>query len=125
VGGLSPAFGDVREIVFKTPFDHDGDGMLTAAATTDVEWSLFDISYVLITDAGGVNTLVRREDGVITHLIARYVERITFDTINTDGTVGFNEIMISVYMARPTPRGVWVETNMSTCVTMRNVEEPD
>lgn len=123
VPATSGAFGQVREIVFKIPRDLDGDGMLTDAATGAVEWSTQDVSYVLITDAGGVNTLVRREDGVITDYIARYVERITFDTITTDATVAMNEIAITVYMARPAPGNKWLETSLSTCVTMRNVDD--
>lgn len=123
VGATSPAFGPVREIVFKIPQDLDGDGLLTAASTGDIEWSTYDVSYVLETDAAGINVLYRRENQVVTEILARYVERITFDTIETDMSIGMNEIVITVYMARPTPKGLWLETNLSTCVTMRNVEE--
>ena len=123
VGASSPAFGPVREIVFKIPEDLDGDGLLTDASTGNIEWSNYDVSYVLETDAAGINILYRRENQVITETLARYVERITFDTIQTDPAVDMNEIVITVYMARPTPKGLWLETNLSTCVTMRNVEE--
>ena len=123
VAATSPAFGEVREIVFKVPFDNDGNGLLTDEGTGEPEWSLFDVSYVLITDASGTNVLARREDGVVTDIIAKYVERVTFDTVNTDGAVGFNEIVITIYMAKELAPGVWVETNLSTCVTMRNVQE--
>jgi len=119
----NPAFGDVREIVFKIPVDLDGDGLLTDGTTGDVEWSPWDVSYVLITSPGGVNELVRREDGVVTDILARYVERITFDNIFTDGSVQLNEIAITIYMARPTPAGAWLQTTMSTVATMRNVED--
>lgn len=119
----NPAFGDVKEIVFKIPVDLDGNGLLTDDVTGDVEWSPWDVSYVLITSPGGVNELVRREDGVVTDILARYVERITFDNIFTDGSVRMNEITITIYMARPTPKGAWLQTTMSTIVTMRNVED--
>jgi len=123
VGPGSPGFGEVREIVFKVPFDNDGNGLFTDEDTGQPEWSTFDVSYVVITDASGTNVLVRRQDGVATDIIAKFVERVTFDTVNTDAVVGFSEIVITIYMAKPLSPGVWVETNLSTCITMRNVEE--
>jgi len=123
VPATSPAFGDVRELVFRRPVDQDGDGLLTNGTTGEVEWSPYYIAYALITDAGGVNTLVRTEDGVITDIMARYVERITFNTIYTDGSIAMNDIVITIYMAKPTPRGEWLQTSMSTCITMRNVDD--
>ena len=119
----SPGFGEVREIVFKVPFDNDGNGLFTDEDTGQPEWSMFNVSYVVITEASGTNTLVRREDAVITDVICRNVERVTFDTVNTDPIVGFSEIVITIYMAKELAPGVWVETNLSTCITMRNVEE--
>lgn len=123
VGVLSPAFGEVREIVFKIPTDIDGNGILTDNETGEVEWSPYDVSYVLVTGANGVNTLVRREDGIVTDVLAHYVERVTFDTIYTDATIDMDEVVISMYMARPTPQGVLLETSLSTVVTMRNVDD--
>ncbi len=119
----NPAFGDVKTIVFKIPVDLDGNGLFTDGLTGEVDWSPYNVSYALITDAGGVNTLVRRENGVITHQIARYVERITFDTFRTDSSVRMNEIAITIYMARPAPHGPLLQTSMSTRVTMRNVDD--
>ncbi|MHC4712538.1 MAG: PilW family protein [Planctomycetota bacterium] len=119
----TPAFGDVKEIAFRVPVDLDGNGLLTDNFTGEVEWSPYYVTYALITDAGGINSLVRREDGVITEIIARYVERITFDTIYTDAAVDMNEIAITIYLARPTPRGVLLQATMSTCVTMRNIDD--
>jgi hypothetical protein len=123
VPATSPGFGEMREIVFKIPFDNDGNGLLTDEGTGEPEWSTFDVSYVVITDASGTNCLVRRQDGVVTDFIAKYVERVTFDTVNTDAAVGFNAIVLTVYMAKPLSPNIWAETNLSTCVTMRNVEE--
>lgn len=119
----NPASGDIREIVFKIPQDVDGDGLLTVAGTGKIEWSADDISYVIESDAAGINTLERRQAGVVTDILARYVERITFDTIDTDSTVDINEVVITLYMARQTPGGQWLQTNLSSCVTMRNTEE--
>ena len=117
------ANGETREIAFKVPRDEDGDGLLTEAATGDIEWCDEDISFALVTDATGMNVLERREDGVTTDILARYVERITFDTIDTDPAVDMNEIAVTLYMAREAPEGVWLQTNLTTCVTMRNTEE--
>ncbi len=125
IPATSPAFGDIREIVFKIPFDADADSFPTDGDTGLPEWSDFDVSYVLVTDAGGVNTLLRRQNGVMTDIIARFVERVTFNTYKTDAAVGINEIAITIYMARPVPTGAWLETNLSTVVTMRNIEEPE
>ncbi len=123
VAPTSPGFGEVREIVFKVPFDNDGNGLCTDDVTGQPEWSTFDVSYVLMTEPSGVNVLVRREDDVVTETIARHVERITFDTVRTDAAVAYNGIVITIYMAEPLAPGVWVEASATTAVTMRNVEE--
>jgi hypothetical protein len=119
------AFGPITEIVFKIPQDNDGDGLLTAAATGAIEWSTFDVSYVIETDAAGINTLERRQNGVVTDILARYVERMTIATIDTDATVDINEVVITLYMVRPTLKGQLLQTSLTTCVSMRNVEEVD
>jgi hypothetical protein len=123
VPATSLAFGDVREIIFKIPVDQDGDGYFTSATTGEVEWSNYDVTYVLVTEANGINTLVRRQDGVVTDVLAEYVERITFDTIHTDPSIDMDEIVINIHMARPTPTGTWLESSLSTCVTMRNIAD--
>ena len=123
VGPGNPAYGDVREIVFKIPVDLDGDGLPTDGTTGEVEWCPYDVSYVLVTDAGGVNTLLRREDGVTTEILARHVERITFDTVYTDASLAFDEIAVTIWIARPAPNGLLIQTSLSTCVTMRNVAD--
>jgi len=119
----NPAYGETREPGFKIPEDLDGDGLLTDAATGNIEWTDHDISYALITDPNGINVLYRSVDGNPTDILARYVERITFDTIDTDASIDLNEIVITVYMARPDNDGNWLQTTLSTCVTMRNTEE--
>ena len=117
------AFGPVTEIVLKIPQDNDGDGLLTAAATGAIEWSTFDVSYVIESDASGINTLERRQNGVVTDILARYVERMTIATIDTDPAVDISEVVITLYMVRPTVRGQLLQTSLTTCVSMRNVEE--
>lgn len=119
----NPAFGDVREIAFKIPEDVDGDGLLTAEATGEIEWSTDIYSYVLVTDPNGINVLQRRSGTTVTDTIARYVERLTVNTIDTDPSIGLNEIVITIYMARPDNTGQWLQANLTGCVTMRNTEE--
>jgi len=119
----TPAFGDCREIAFLIPEDLDGDGLLTSAATGDIEWSDYDLSYVPVTGPDGNNRLERWEDDRPTDVLATYVERVTFDTIDTDPSIHFNEIVVTIYMARPTPeKGVWLQTQLSTTVKMRNTD---
>ena len=122
VGPESPAFGDNREIAFRIPADIDGDGLLTSSATGKIEWCDYDVAYVLVTGADGTNTLERWEDGERTDVIARYVERIAFDTINTDPTIDMNSVVVNVYVARPTAMGVWLEMHVWTVVNMRNTD---
>ena len=116
----NPAFGDCREIAFKVPQDVDGDGQLTSATTGEIEWSPADISYVLVTQSNGINVLQRRSGTTVTDILASHVERMTIDTMDTDPTIGINEIVITLYMARPDDKGRWLQTNLSACVTMRN-----
>jgi len=125
VGPGNGAFGDITEIVFKVPRDNDGNGLLTAATTGKIEWSNFDVSYVIVTDASGINTLQRRENGVVTDILARYVERMTVTTIDTDPGAAINEIVLTLYMVRPTYKGQLLQTSISSCITMRNVEDTD
>lgn len=123
VPATSPGFGENREIGCKIPIDVDGDGLVTDADTGLVEWSPYDVSFVVATNASGLNQLQRWEDGVCTDIIADYVERVTFDTVRTDPTIDWNGIVVTVYMAKPTPRGVWLETQLSTTIKMRNTDE--
>ncbi len=119
----APGFGDNREIGFKIPWDVDGDGQPTAAATGDIEWSPSDVSYTIVSAANGVNQLQRWYGGKCTDVIADYVERITFDTVRTDPTIDWNGCVVTVYMAKPTSRGVWLQTQLSTIVKMRNTNQ--
>jgi len=123
VSSDSPAFGDCIEISFLTPVDIDGDGLLTSSATGDIEWSTWHVAYVIVTGEDGINRLERWEDAVRTDILAMYAERITFDTIKTDPTVGLHEVAITLYMARPVPGGdTWLQTHLTTRVTMRNAD---
>lgn len=123
VASDSVAFGDCLEISFLTPFDNDGDGLLTSIATGDIEWSTWQVAYVIITGDDGINRLERWEDAVRTDILAMYAERITFETIKTDPTVGLHEVVITLYMARPVPGSdTWLQTHLTTRVMMRNAD---
>jgi len=123
VAAGAPGFGDVREIGFKVPTDVDGDGYPTAAATGNVEWSPYDVSYVVVTSPNGINQLQRWHDDVCVEIIANYVERITFDTVRTDATIDWNGVVVTIYLSCPTTRGVWLQTQLSTVVKMRNTAQ--
>jgi len=123
VAAGAPSSGDVREIGLKVPADVDGDGYPTSAATGDVEWSPYDVSYVVVTNASGINQLQRWRDGACSDIIADYVERITFDTVRTDATIDWNGVVVTIYLACPTSRGVWLQTQLSTVVKMRNTAQ--
>jgi len=119
----APAFGPNREIGFKIPWDVDGDGFPTNKTTGDIEWSPSDVSYVVVTAANGVNQLQRWYGNKCTDVIGDYFERITFDTVRTDATIDWNGVVVTVYMAKPTTRGVWLQTQLSTIVKMRNTAQ--
>lgn len=78
-----PDFGPNREIVFLLPQDADGDGRPDLAAGALV-WAPDEISYTVITDAGG-NALVRSVNAAAPAVIARDFERIVFDTPESSG----------------------------------------
>lgn len=120
----TPAWGDCREIVFLLPTDNDGDGLLTSSATGDIEWTTYDIGYVLVTGPDGINRLERWENGTYTRTLAHYAERVVFDTIDNDPAVGMDEIVITLYLARPIPgTDRWLQNRYATRVTMRNAED--
>ncbi len=121
VDSSSPAYGDNVEISFLIPHDNDGDGLLTSSATGKIEWSEYHVSYVIVTGPDGINRLERWEDGTRTDVIAMYAERVVFDTIKTDPSLSLHEVGITLYMARPiSGTSTWVETYLTTKVTMRN-----
>jgi len=76
-------FGPNREIVFLRPADDDANGVPDIGVGGGVEWDATELSYVVVTDAEGVNVLQRRVDGANPRTIARHVERIAFDNWTT------------------------------------------
>jgi len=115
-------YGPSGEIVFKQAEDVDGDGYPTDAATGEIEWSDDEISYVLVTGAHGVNELQRRVNAGSAALIARHVERVTFDSYLTDPAVGFNQIRIRLHLRRQTASGKTVRAFLTATATMRNTQ---
>lgn len=75
-----------REIVFVLPNDADDDGWPDLDGTMEnIDWSLTEISYVLLPDADGSNVLVRREDGGNDRVLVRGVRRFIVDDAATSG----------------------------------------
>lgn len=119
----TPAAGDCIEISMLIPVDNDGDGLLTDAVTGDIEWSTYDVSYIVVTDTDGINKLERWEDGTRTDILANYIERITFETIERDPSIGINEVVVTLYAARPLEAtGEWIQNCFRTRITMRNAD---
>jgi len=123
VAADTPAYGDCIEIAFLVPRDNDGDGLLTDAVTGDIEWSTYDVSYIIVTGPDGINRLERWEDSTCTDIMAYHAERITFQTIERDLALGLYEVAVTLYMARPIPGSdAWCQTHLTTRVTMRNAD---
>jgi len=119
----TPAYGPTREIVFRMAEDLDGDGYKTASDTGEIEWGPDEIAYVLVTGPDGVNQVERRVNNGPGQIIARYVERLCFDDINTDATVPYGQIKVTLHMRKTTSDGRVVKASYSTLVRMRNYEE--
>ncbi len=109
-----PDFGVNREIVFVRPtlaevaqdsnglnwdlVDENGDTVSVPEGVSVVKKYMFpvigndgtagfdaqEVSYVLVTGADGINQLQRRRDGGSPSVVARGVERLVFDTSDTD-----------------------------------------
>ena len=117
------AYGPTREIVFRMADDLDGDGYLTASDTGAIEWGPDEIAYVLVTSPDGVNQIERRVNNGSPQVVARNVERLCFDDIDTDPAVPYGQIRVTLHMRRTTSDGRVVKTSYSTLVKMRNYEE--
>ncbi len=125
-----PAYGPTREVIFKTPWNTDGswadydmDGFPLDASTGAIEWSSEEISYVLVTDPTGTNVLQRRVNGATPRVLARHVERVTFDTQYSDPTVNAHQIVISLYLTQTTKHGRTLSASIVSSVNMRNAGE--
>ena len=78
-------FGVSRDITFVLPADVDADGDPDVDANGRLVWSLDEVSYVHVTGADGVPVVERRVNGGVGRVVARHVERMTFDDAVTTG----------------------------------------
>lgn len=74
-----PDHGANREIVFLKPEDADLDRVPDVDVDGMLQWSVHEVSYVVVTRENGVNYLERRVDGQSPEIIAHHVERVTFE----------------------------------------------
>ncbi len=102
-------FGPNREIAFLEPLDADDRDPLTVVPTPDgipdidadgqLVWDPIPRSYVVVTDADGVNVLQRRVNAGTPTIIARNVERIAFDDNATSGfQVPLDAIRVRIWL---------------------------
>lgn len=99
-----PDFGVDREIVFVLPDDADADGVPDLDANGDIVWSAEELSYVLVTRPDGINALERRTDAGAPRAVARFVERVAFDTgpntiglPSTNALLPFNTVQVRIW----------------------------
>ena len=121
----TPAYGPTKEVVFRLAEDVDGDGYKTDSETGKIEWGLDEISYQLRTGPDGVNQLERRVNNSAPEVVARFVERITFDDVYSDPTVSYAQVRVVIHLRRKTTDGRIIKTGHSTMVKMRNFERED
>ncbi len=144
-------FGASREIVFVRPafvemaqgadgtnhplFDDDGTPLAVPGGVVVTKryqfpaigadgaavWDPAEISYVLVTGADGVNELQRRIDGVRSSVVARGVERVTFDTRVTDPVnVPVGAVRIRVWLRLLDEEGVLHRRFVESLVRLQN-----
>lgn len=101
-----PDFGTTREVVFVSYQDADADQIPDTDASGNLVWDTTNtFSYVLVTDAKGVNKIERRVNGGSPETIASYVERLTIDSNATDITLPLDSLRIRIFFRYPNPKG--------------------
>lgn len=117
-----PDFGPNREIVFLLPADADADGVPDVDAAGALEWDATEFSYVVVTDAEGVNVLQRRVDGANPRTIARHVERIAFDDSTTAGLgeVPVDAVRVRLFLRMRDDQGTVHRYSTESVVQLRN-----
>lgn len=118
-----PGFGPNREIVLRLPLlrkvNQDADGVnwdlddpaapaVGIVKTYDVpeldangalQWDAADVAFVLVTGVDGVNVLERRESGGRTSVVARGVERVTFESaVEAPAEVPLGAVRVRLWM---------------------------
>jgi hypothetical protein len=114
-------FGPNREIVFLRPADDDSDGVPDFEPDGALAWGADEISYVLTTGADGINVLERRINGQPGRVVARFVERVTFDDINTSGfEVPLGAVRVRIWFRLPDGKGGTFRYSVEATVRLRN-----
>ena len=115
-------FGPNREIVFRLPLDADGDGVPDVDGDGALTWDASEFSYVVVTNAEGVNVLERRVDAGNPVVIARHVERIAFDDSATAGAaaVPLNAIRVQIFFRQADEQGRVARYATETVIWLRN-----
>lgn len=110
-----------REIIFRCPADLDNDGFPTNAGSGDIEWSIEEFGYVVVAGNTGVNQLERRDSTGVREVIARYVDRLQVDDINTDASLSNRQLRMTIWLGkRVTGFNAPIEARLTTVVNMRN-----
>lgn len=115
-----PGFGPDREIVFLLPADANGDGVPDLAATGELLWDAVDYGYVLVEGPDGTPQLERRIDGQLDRVIARNVERITFDTTLQDAAIPLGSVRVRLWLRMSDETGLSYPHFLETTVRLRN-----
>lgn len=117
-----PDFGPIREIVFVLPADDDADGRPDTGEDGQLVWSAEEVSYTLATYESG-NHLERKVDVGEPEQVARYIERIVFDTPASAGwTIPLGSVRVQVFLRMRDPNGALYRYSNSVVLSMRNGE---
>lgn len=126
-----PDFGPSREVVLVQPLDADDDGDPSNGLVPDgrpdlgadgqLVWSPTTVSFVLVTAADGTNVLQRRLDGAAPRPIARFVERVVFDTVAQDPVlVPLGALRVRLWLRTRDERGVLYRLFIEETLQLRN-----
>lgn len=138
-------YGPDREIVFVLPtfttmkqgddgvnyaLDDDVGGatIVKTYAVPDIDasgaaiWSVSETSIVAVTRTDGVNALERRVDGVTTNVLARNVERVTFETPTQDPVnIPVGAVRVRLWLRDRDDRGTVHRYFTEAVIRLRNV----
>jgi hypothetical protein len=124
-GNENEPFG-FREFVFRLPRDVDGDGRIVSAVGA-VEWGPELFAYLVVprpNEKDGLCDLIRRSvaaDGSFTDdVVARQVESVTFDTVETKQVLPMQAVEIHLHLLRRNSSNGLERLHVATTLVMRN-----
>lgn len=116
-----PDFGVNRELVFLRLRDADGDGVPDLDLQGMRVWDASVVSYVVVTRNDGTNVLQRRVNAGNPRIVARHVERITFDDNASSGfVVPLRAIRVRIWFRRQDEQGRLHRFFTEATVDLRN-----